>query len=210
MLRARPSRARSGCPTARSVPIGTRLLAPGRATCRYARRPSEPRPPSPCPRPSADGRWLASPSRSAGNRVVVRNGYRLPRGRLSDADFVGALPALVIKEVQVGVAFVQEAPLARLEAIRAKPVHWFDAAHRLFWYVGIRPGADALKLIAILLGVPRRRVRFALRQPLRESGGIPEVPAPFGSPLVSPLFWSGLGAPLHIRRPGGFRHLHGR
>jgi LTXXQ motif family protein len=47
--------------------------------------------------------------------------------------------------------------------------------------------------------------------PLRTMiGGIPEVPAPFGSPLVSPLVWGGLGAPLFIHRPGGFHHFHGR
>jgi periplasmic protein CpxP/Spy len=47
--------------------------------------------------------------------------------------------------------------------------------------------------------------------PLRTMiGGIPEVPAPFGSPLVSPLFWGGLGAPLFIHRPGGFHQFHGR
>jgi LTXXQ motif family protein len=38
-------------------------------------------------------------------------------------------------------------------------------------------------------------------------GGIPEVPAPFGSPLAYPF---GLGVPLFIHRPGGFHHFHGR
>jgi periplasmic protein CpxP/Spy len=37
-------------------------------------------------------------------------------------------------------------------------------------------------------------------------GGIPEVPAPFGSPLVYPF---GLGVPPFIRRPSGFHHFHG-
>jgi periplasmic protein CpxP/Spy len=39
-------------------------------------------------------------------------------------------------------------------------------------------------------------------------GGIPEVPAPFGSRLVYP-FGFGLGVPLFIHRPGGFHHFHG-
>jgi periplasmic protein CpxP/Spy len=38
-------------------------------------------------------------------------------------------------------------------------------------------------------------------------GGIPEVPAPFGSPLVYPF---ALGVPLFIHRHGGFHHFHGR
>jgi hypothetical protein len=39
-------------------------------------------------------------------------------------------------------------------------------------------------------------------------GGIPEIPPPFGYPLAYPLVWSGLGAPLFIRRPG-FQRFHG-
>jgi hypothetical protein len=38
-------------------------------------------------------------------------------------------------------------------------------------------------------------------------GGIPEVPAPFGSPLVYPF---GLGVPLFLHHPGGLHHFHGR
>jgi periplasmic protein CpxP/Spy len=40
-------------------------------------------------------------------------------------------------------------------------------------------------------------------------GGIPQVPPPFGAPLVYPLFWSGLGVPIFIHRPSGLPHFHG-
>jgi hypothetical protein len=48
-------------------------------------------------------------------------------------------------------------------------------------------------------------------------GGVPEVPAPFGSPLsyqlpvpyLGPWIWSGLGVPLFVHRASPFQHFHG-
>jgi hypothetical protein len=39
--------------------------------------------------------------------------------------------------------------------------------------------------------------------------GIPWVPPPFSPSLAYPLFWGGLGVPLLVYRPMGFRHFHG-
>jgi hypothetical protein len=51
-------------------------------------------------------------------------------GLLSEPNFSGALLALVINKMQIGVAFVQKPLFADLKAIRADPMDWLGAAHR--------------------------------------------------------------------------------
>jgi len=64
-------------------------------------------------------------------------------------------------------------------------------------------------LYAALSDSQKKIVDAVLREGAQNAmiNGVPFIPPPFSPALAYPLLWGGLGAPLLVHRPLGFRHL---